>query len=103
MEVDASGTLLSGNAFNDVDDLRRLLIADRNQLARNMLRQFLIYATGRNLRFSDRAEVESLVQTNREQGYGMRSLLQGAVASHMFTGAPLATAAESSSAQLQGK
>ena len=68
-----------------------------------MVRQFLIYATGRNLRFSDRAEIESLVQANREQGYGMRSLLQGAISSHMFTGAPPATAAESSSAQLQGK
>ena len=103
MEVDASGTLQSGDAFNDIDDLRRLLIADRDQLARNMFRQFLIYATGRNLRFSDRAEIESLVQANREQGYGMRSLLQGAISSRMFTGAPQATAAESSSAQLQGK
>ena len=103
MEVDASGTLLSGGAFNDIDDLRRLLIADRDQLARNMVRQFLIYATGRNLRFSDRAEIESLVQANRGQGYGMRALLQGVVTSHMFTDAPPATAAESSSAQFQGK
>ena len=103
MPIDASGRLASGEAFIDVDDLRRLLIADRDQLARNMAHQFLIYATGRKLRFSDRTELESMVQSNRGQGYGMRSLLQEVVTSHMFNADAPARAPESSSAQFLGR
>jgi mono/diheme cytochrome c family protein len=43
--VDPSGTLPGGRAFRDVRELKRLLLADERQLARNLVGQLVTYAT----------------------------------------------------------
>jgi len=49
--VDASGRLLDGRAFQNVRDLKAILRANPRQLARNLLQQFTVYATGTPVRF----------------------------------------------------
>src|SRR5262249_48933689 len=44
--VDASGTLPDGRTFGDIRALKRLLMNDERQLARNLTRQLVVYATG---------------------------------------------------------
>src|SRR5205814_1846724 len=52
--VDASGELPDGSAlssskgrkFKDVRELKALLLADQRQIARNLTRQLVVYATG---------------------------------------------------------
>lgn len=82
--VDPSGELPDGRSFADVRQLKECLARDPDQLARNLARQLLIYATGAPIRFSDRAEVERIVQKNRREGYGVRSLIHSIVQSEMF-------------------
>ena len=82
--VDASGELPDGRGFADVRQLKQCLAADKDQLARNLARQLIIYSTGAPIRFSDRAELEKIVQKNRREGYGIRSLIHAVVQSDLF-------------------
>ena len=44
--VDSSGTLPDGRTFRDIRSLKDLLARDEQQLARNLTRQLVVYATG---------------------------------------------------------
>ena len=84
--VDASGRLPDGRQFRDVHDLKRILTANPRVLARNMLHQFTTYATGVPVRFSDRAEIESILDAAAGNGYRVRDLLIGLIRSQVFLG-----------------
>lgn len=83
-EVDASGELADGRKFDDIDGLRKLLLADRDQLARNIIRQLTIYATGAGVGFSDRDEIEAILSDTRERKHGLRSIIHAVVAGRTF-------------------
>ena len=61
-----------------------LLLADKDQLARNLARKLLIYATGADIQFADREVVEDLVAKCRARNYGFRSLVHEVVQSRVF-------------------
>jgi len=82
--VDASGALPDGRAFQDVRDLKRHLLAGEEQLARNLLQQLLVFATGAPARFGDRPEIEAILARSRAGGYGVRTLVAELVQSEMF-------------------
>ncbi len=84
--VDASGELLDGRTFHDVRALKALLAARPRELARNLLHQFTAYATGSPVRFSDRREIESILDACEASRYGVRDLLLGLVTSKIFLG-----------------
>ena len=81
--VDPSGTL-NGRPFTDVRDFKRLLLEDEAQIARNVVRQLAIFATGAPIRFADRDEIEKILEATRRQEYGVRSLLHAVVQSDLF-------------------
>jgi len=84
--VDASGRLLDGRAFRDVHELKRILAANPRQLARNLLHQFTVYATGTPVRFSDRPEIEAMLNACAPGGYRVGDLVQALVQSKVFLG-----------------
>ncbi len=84
--VDASGQLLDGQTFRDINELKQILAANDRQLARNLLHQFTVYATGVPLRFSDRAEIETMLNACSGDGYRVRDLLHALVQSRIFLG-----------------
>jgi hypothetical protein len=86
--VDASGQLLDGRRFADIHELKALLASNPRQLAGNLLHQFTLYATGTPVRFSDRAEIESILDACEPDGYRVRDLMQSLVQSRIFVGRP---------------
>lgn len=82
--VDASGELATGAKFRDVTDLKKLLAANDRQLARNMVRQWITYATGAPTGFADRAEVERILDAAQRDHYGLRTLLHEIIQSPLF-------------------
>lgn len=83
-EVDSSGELLSGETFQNIRELKQLLARDEEQLAKNLLQQLIVYATGAPIGFSDRGAVAKLLENTRESGYGVRSLIHQIVQSDLF-------------------
>lgn len=83
-DVEQGGQTHDGRPFKDIDDYKQLLLADKDQLARNVAEKLLVYATGADIQFADREVVEQLVAKAREKNYGFRSLLHEVVQSRIF-------------------
>jgi mono/diheme cytochrome c family protein len=82
--VDSSSQLPDGRSFTDIRSFKKLLLGDERQIARNLARQLLIYATGAPVRFGDRAEVERMLQDAASRQYGVRTLIHEVVESSLF-------------------
>ena len=82
--VDSSGQLVDGRAFNDVRQLKQCLLADERTIARNLIKQLLIYATGAPLGFSDRSKLETILVNTQSSSYGVRSIVHEIVQSTLF-------------------
>jgi hypothetical protein len=82
--VDATGNLPGGGEFKDIRELKRLLLQDERQLARNLAQQLLIFATGAPVRFADRADVERILDRAAARHYGVRSVIEEIVQSPLF-------------------
>lgn len=83
-KVEAHYQLGDGRSFENIDGLKQILLTDKDRLARCLAEKLLIYGTGRGLTFADRATVKELVDRNREQDYGLRSLVHAVVQSPAF-------------------
>lgn len=84
LPVDASGALPDGRRFQDVRELKRLLLTDERQIARNLMQQLIVFATGAPVRFSDRPKVEAMLDRAARRGYGVKSIIQSIVESELF-------------------
>ncbi len=82
--VDASGVLPDGREFANYREFRDLLAADEAQLAKTFTKKLLTFLTGRELGFSDRPEIERIVQEASAKGYGIRDLIELSVLSPIF-------------------
>ena len=83
-KVDASGQLTDGRTFAGIADFKALIAANEHALLHNLAKQLLIYATGREIAFSDRAALDDIVSRTEKQGGGIRTLLHQIVASRFF-------------------
>jgi hypothetical protein len=86
--VDASGKLRDGLKFADVRELKAHFAAQPRQLARNLLHQFVLYATGTPVRFADRPKIEAILDACAQDEYRVRDLLHGFIQSPLFRGPP---------------
>ena len=84
--IDTTGQTDDGHHFRDVEDLMRILSGDPRQLARNLIRRMLAYATGAPMRFSDRRELERILDDCHDGGYRVRDLVHGLIQSRLFVG-----------------
>lgn len=84
--VDPRGKLLDGREFQNVRELKTILTANDRQLARNLLHQFTVYSTGTPVRFSDRLEIEEMLDACADDGYRVRDLIHSLVQSRIFLG-----------------
>lgn len=92
-DLDASGTLPSGEAFADFDELKGILrIKYRQRITRNIVQQMMAYALGRKLEIYDQPSITSIVeallrddeQANGKRAGSWRNLIQRIVGSLPF-------------------
>ncbi|KAF0179812.1 MAG: hypothetical protein FD161_1154 [Limisphaerales bacterium] len=83
-KVDPSDTLADGRKFRDLAELKRLLLAEPDALARGLAEKLLIYATGHGLEFTDEAVLTDIVHKARAKKFGLRSLIHEVIASSTF-------------------
>jgi len=82
--VDPSDVLADGHKFQNIDELKALLLDDKDQFARALTEKLLTYATGGAPRSSDGPEVEAIVARIRPKDYGLRTLVHEIVQSKLF-------------------
>src|SRR5438552_4393186 len=84
LPVASAGELPDGRPFQNVRELKKLLAQDEVPIARNLVRQLTIYATGAPVRFSDREQIETILDAAKDSHYGVRSIVRAIVQSELF-------------------
>jgi len=80
--VDASGVTPQGDTFSGSEEYQRLLIErELDPVARHLASQFLVLATGAEIEFADRNEVERILAAVRGDGYPVRRMIHEVVQS----------------------
>ena len=83
-QVDCSGQTEDGFTFTDIRDFKRHLMNSKEQVARNLVSQLITFATGADVQFADRQEVEATLQRHESANYPLRQLIHEVVSSRMF-------------------
>lgn len=82
--VDASGELPDGRPFKDVTELTDLLAQDPARLARAFVAHLSRYATGAEVSYADRAEIQRIVESPKAKQHGIRSLIHALAESRLL-------------------
>ena len=84
LPVDASGKLPSGEAFDDIRQLRTLLIERHGPFTRSLTMKLMTYALGREIEVGDRPAIDRICEDMADPDKGLRDLIQAVVASESF-------------------
>lgn len=82
--IDASGVLVSGEAFAGPAELKRILLEKQVLFARNLARKMLSYALGRGIRFQDKYTVDHLTESLLQNDFHTVDFLTEVVLSFPF-------------------
>ena len=83
--VDASGVTPEGAAFAGIEEYKQILLEHEvDQVARHVVSQLLVYATGAEIEFADRDEVDRLVAELGDRGYPIRTMIREIAQSDLF-------------------
>lgn len=83
-DVEQGGMMADGRPFQNIGEFKQMLLEDRDQIARNLVRKVMVYSTGAEIQFADREVVEQIVGRLRERDYRFRSLIHEVVQSRVF-------------------
>ena len=84
-KVDASGELPNGKAFENITELKTILMIQKDQVAQALAEKLLAYSLGRMILPSDRPHVDKIVSRLKKSDYGMRELVLQVVLSQPFS------------------
>jgi hypothetical protein len=82
--VDSADVLSDGRRFQNIDEFKKLLLEDKEQLARALAAKLLAYSTGAAPTPADEPDVDRIVAAIRDKNYGLRSLVHEVVQSELF-------------------
>ncbi len=83
LKVDPSDTF-NGEKFQNIDELKQLLLKDQDQLVRALAEKLVTYATGAAPTALDKPEIDAIVRKVRDKNYGVRALVHEVVQSKLF-------------------
>ena len=84
LAVDSSGELPDGKKFDGIKEYKKLLLKEKDQVARNLIAQLMVYSTGAEIQFSDRSEIERILEVCRKSDFGIRTMIHEVIKSKLF-------------------
>lgn len=84
-KIDAVGELPGGKHFSSPKELKTIIAARKDDLARNLTEKLLAYALCRKLGGYDEIVVDQMMKTIAKDGYKMHTLITEIVTSYPFT------------------
>jgi mono/diheme cytochrome c family protein len=83
-KVDPADVVEDGGPFENIDQLKQILLRDKPKLARALTAKLIAYSTGRAPQPSDRETMDAIVARIGTKDYGLRSLIHEIVQSDLF-------------------
>ena len=84
LPVDSGDTLPDGRTFKTVEDFKKLILADPEQIARSITEKLMVYSTGHTVGFNDQKAINAILADAKKSDYGLRTLVHSIVASELF-------------------
>ncbi len=84
LPVDASGVTAVGGRFDGIAAFKKLLLKQKEQIAKNFVSQLVVYATGGEIQFADRDDVDAILNQTRPHGFRLRDIVHAVVQSRLF-------------------
>jgi len=82
--IDASGELPNGEHFEGIEEFKNALANREDQFVRCLSEKLLAYSMGRTLEFTDRPEVDQIIEKTQSRGNGLQDLVLAIVESEAF-------------------
>jgi len=82
--IDSTGQTDSGEVFEDIVELKRILLKKEHLVARNLIMRLLTFGTGRTLSAADKLEIDQLVDKAKQKDFRLRDLIKIVVSSKIF-------------------
>ncbi len=82
--VDPSGVTADGKDFSGIDEFKRLLLDQKEPVARNFISQLVVYATGGEIEFADREEIDAILSRTRDDDFPVKDIIHQVIQSKMF-------------------
>jgi hypothetical protein len=74
--ADTVGLLPGGEKYRTYDEFKKVLVKDyQRDMVRGLMKNFMLYATGRTPDVDDMAEIDEIMKRNAAQGYPLRKML----------------------------
>ena len=73
-----------GTRLKDVTDLKRYLVENIDIFGKCLAEKLLVYATGRDLSYAEKVELDRIVEQVRMKGNGFQDLIVALVLSESF-------------------
>ena len=80
----SAGELPTGQSFQNLDELKQVLLERKHFFAKCLTEKMLTYALGRELAFGDRATVKEILEDLENRGNGLQDLVELMVTSEVF-------------------
>jgi len=84
-KVDASTVHRDGRPVAGIEGLKKLMLEDQDEIARNVLTKLSEYALGRKMNYADSGMIHRLLAASRKNDYKLRDLMIGIIADESFT------------------
>ena len=84
LPVDSGDTLPDGRSFKTIEDFKKLILADPEQIARSITEKLMVYSTGHTVGFNDQKAINAILADAKKSDYGLRTLVHSIVASDLF-------------------
>lgn len=82
--VDSSGEFSDGRTFRDIHEFKQHLLAQRRQVAQCVAEKLTAFATGAEIGFADRREIQRILDKCDDREFGLRSIVHAVVQSPLF-------------------
>ena len=83
--VDASGVMPDGRPFSDSIEFKRLLLEDRDKVARAFIEHLCTYALRRVLTVDDRDDLESIQEESQKNQYRVKDIVRSVALSELMS------------------
>ena len=84
-KVDSEAVHRDGRAIDGMEGLKRLMMEDKDKIARNLLTKISEYAMGREMNYSDSEMIDRLLEASKKNDYKLRDLMVSIIADESFT------------------
>jgi len=83
-KVESDTVHRDGRAINGIEGLKKLMLEDKDKIAKNLLTKLSQYAMGRKMNYADSEMIQHLLEASKKNDYKFRDLIVSIIADESF-------------------